>query len=538
MQVRFVGPLGAVTGSCTWLEHEGIEFLVDCGLEQEDRPTAGWNGQPWPFEPTQLSFVVLTHAHADHCGLIPELYRRGFHGRVLCTKETAEIAKVMLTDSARLSNGRYTQFDVNAIQWKEPGRPMLGGYHPVAHDLFIQFFRTAHIIGAVSVRILWGDRTAGEQKSIIFSGDLGPDAEDQECLPFLRHRMGVPPSDFAVIESTYGSRERDAGAHGLDARRSHLKGLMDKIKETGGTLLIPAFSLGRTQDLLFDLHWLVAANPKRYAQFVFRLDAPLAEKLGPILANGLERTEPNGKGKIRPVWLGKQLFRWLGLDDAEVEDVNRAIDICRVTLGLPIKYPGSGDRGNEIARGWPNLLGSITDGSGSATPEKSSKRPEVVVATSGMGDHGRSASWVRRLLRDPDSVIAFSGYCAASSIGGKLLTLAKASVSERRRSRENLSWLDGTSIPERDVVAMIGALHGYSAHADQAGLVAWTFSRYNDVTTPAGRVMFIQHGNEQERKALAQAIEKTGREHGIDVRCVRPMATDEAYILDEMMVTA
>jgi len=520
------------------LEHEGLEFLVDCGLEQEDRPAAGWNRQPWPFDPARLSFVVLTHAHADHCGLIPELYRQGFKGRVLCTKETAEIAKIMLADSARLSEGRYTQFDVNAIQWKEPGSPVLGGYHPVAHDLFIQFFRTAHVMGAVSVRILWGDRTAGEQKSIIFSGDLGPDAEDQECLPFLRFRMAVPPSDFAVIESTYGSRAREAGQHGLDPRRGHLKGLMDTIKETGGSLLIPAFSLGRIQDLLFDLHWLVAADPERYAEFAFRLDAPLAEALGPILANGLERTEPNGKGKIRPVWLGKQLFRWLGLDDTEVEDFDRAIDICRITLGLPIKYPGSETRGNEIARGWPSLFGSGADRSGGAAPDQPSKRPEVVIATSGMGDHGRSASWLQRLLRDPNSVIAFSGYCAASSIGGKLLRLGMVPVSERRRSREDISWADGTSIPEREVVATIGTLPGYSAHADQAGLVAWAFSRYKGATIPAGRVMFIQHGNEQERKALAQTIERAGRELDLNVRCVRPMATGEAYILDETMVTA
>lgn len=538
MQVRFVGPLGVVTGSCSWLEHEGLEFLVDCGLEQDERPTAGWNHQPWPFEPARLQFVILTHAHADHCGLIPVLYRRGFKGRVWCTKETAEIADAMLRDSARLSNGLYNTKDVDAIQWQEPARPVFGKYHPVAHDLFIQFFRAAHVMGAVSVCVLWGDRTVGEQKSITFSGDLGPDTEDQECLPFLRHRMNVPRSDFAVIESTYGSKARDPSQYGLEARRSHLKDLLDQIAETRGTLLIPAFSLGRAQDLLFDLHWLVAQDPGRYGAVAFRLDAPLAVKLAPIIARGLERTEPNGKGKVRPLWLGKQLFRWLGLDDTEPQDCDRAIDICRITLGLPATYPASADRGNEIARGWPYLLRTRTDRTGRTTPEEGGKRPEVIIATSGMGDHGRSASWLRRLLRDSDSVIAFSGYCAASSVGGKLQTLATSPLSERRRSREQLSWNDGTSIPEREIMATISALPGYSAHADQAGLVAWTISRFKGEMYPAGRTVFIQHGNEQERKALARVIEQTGHEHGIEVHCVRPMTADKVYVLDDEAVVA
>lgn len=526
MQVRFVGPLGTVTGSCTWLEHQGLEFLVDCGLEQDERPTAGWNQQTWPFDPARLQFVILTHAHADHCGLIPALYHRGFKGRVWCTNETAEIAKVMLKTSVRLSNGLYTADDVGAIQWQEPGRPVLGAYHPLAHDLFVQFFRTAHVMGAVSARILWGDRTAGEQKSITFSGDLGPDAEDQECLPFLRHRMDVPESDFAVIESTYGSRTREPTEHGLDARRCNLRALVDQVVETRGSLLIPAFSLGRVQDLLFDLHWLVAQDPAHYAAVELTLDAPLAEQLAPILADGLERTEANGKGKVRPLWLGKQLFRWLGLDDTDLQDCDRAIDICRVTLGLPIKYPASIGRGNKIARAWPNLLGTKQN--------EGSKRPRVVIATSGMGDHGRSAYWLRRILGDSDSIIAFSGYCAASSVGGKLRTLATTPLSERRRSREKLSWPDGTSIPEREIMATINTLPGYSAHADQTGLAAWAFGRYQGTTYRAGRIVFIQHGNEQERLALARAIEMSGCEHGLNVKCVRPSAADNQYVLDYM----
>lgn len=538
MKIRFVGPLGTVTGSCTWLQHDGFDFLVDCGLEQDQLPERGWNNAPWPFDPARLRFVILTHAHVDHCGLIPALYRRGFTGVVYCTKETAQIASIMLKDSARLSNGLYTEADVDAIHWREPGRQVLGGYHPVAHDLFIQFFRTAHVLGAVAVRVLWGDRTRGQQKSIIFSGDLGPDVEDLEGLPFLRHRMDVPPSDFAVIESTYGSKVREPAEQGLDQRQKRLKHLVDKVMLEDGTLLIPAFSLGRAQDLLFDVHWLVAREPERYAGLSLRLDAPLARALAPIIALGLERTESNGRGKVRPLWLGKQFFRWLGLDDTDPVDIDRAIDICRQTIGLPAEHPDAAARGNRIAHAWPALLNPATEASRGDSSEREGAGTKVVIATSGMGDHGRAAEWLKRLLKDPSSIIAFSGYCAASSIGGKLQALADLPASERRRLRGVLSWASGDEIPEREIQAALARLPGYSGHADKAGLLAWFFSNYRGVVSAAGQTVFIQHGNEQDRVALARAIGVQALELDIPVQCIRPMVGDSSYDLDAFRAMA
>lgn len=532
MKVRFVGPLGTVTGSCTLLEHDGVEFLVDCGLEQDQLSQPGWNKAAWPFDPARLRFVILTHAHADHCGLIPALYRRGFKGVVYCTRETAQIAAIMLKDSARLSGGLYTEAEVDAIRWREPGKQVLGGYHPLAHDLFMQFFRTAHVLGSVAVRVLWGDRTQGQQKSIVFSGDLGPDIEDEEGLPFLRHRMAVPPSDFAVIESTYGSKTREPADQGLAPRQKRLQHLVDKVMLDNGTLVIPAFSLGRVQDLLFDLHWLVACEPERYAGLSLQLDAPLAQALAPVIARGLERAEPNGRGKVRPLWLGKQLFRWLGLDDTDPIDIDRAIDICRLTMGLPAEHPDAAARGSDIAKAWPRLLGShAVTGQGRPFGGQGSGA-KVVLATSGMGDHGRAAHWLKRLLRDPASIIAFSGYCAASSVGGKLQALMNLPATERRRLRADLSWSDGDAVPEREIQATLAVLPGYSGHADQAGLLAWAFSNYKEVISAAGRTVFIQHGNEQDRVALAQAISQRGRALGIAVDCVRPMANTCSYDLD------
>jgi metallo-beta-lactamase family protein len=528
MKIRFIGPLGTVTGSCTWLEYEGTEFLVDCGLEQDNKSGDGWSEGELPFDPARLRFVILTHAHADHCGLIPLLYKQGFRGIVYCTPETAKIASLMLNDAARLSGGLYGSSEVDAIRWHGIDSPTLGRIFPVAHNLFVTFYRAAHVMGAVSVRIMWGDRNGGTQKSIMFSGDLGPDREDLEELPFLRFRFDVPPCDFAVIESTYGSRTRDPEERRLRNRISRLRELVERINAAGSTLLIPAFSLGRVQDILFDIHWLFAEHPGAYDHISVFLDAPLADRLAPELADGLERTEHNRKGKVRPVWLGKQLFRWLGLDEAEPSDFDRAIDVCRMTLGLPVKYPDASTRGNDIAKAWPRLLGAGRSG---ADP---CKGPRIVIATSGMGDHGRSAAWLQTLLTDPDAIVAFSGYCSSSSVGGKLLDLSGIAASERRRLRGAISWPDGHSIAERDIQAFITSLTGYSGHADSAGLVDWIFSEFRGQLQVAGSTVFIQHGNEQDRVALAQALEERARSLNVSLRCVRPMPGDGILRLDEM----
>lgn len=533
MEIRFLGPLGIVTGSCSWLSHEGVEFLVDCGVEQEERADVTWSDKSWPFDPRRLRFVILTHAHADHCGLIPHLYKRGFTGTVYATRETAQIADIMLKDAAGLPGADYDPSDVDRIKWKEPGSTSLFGRpHPVATDLFIQFFRSAHVMGAVSVRILWGEPGSDEQRSIAFSGDLGPDGEDNETLPFLRHRMGLPTSDFAVLESTYGNRNRDPDVASLGARRKRLRALVDQVLETNGALLIPAFAFGRTQDVLFDLHWLVASDPERYAEIDVHLDSPLSTKLAPVIAKALERTESNGRnGKVRPLWLGKQLFRWLGLDDTDTDDFNRAIDICRMTLGLDCLFPGTGGRGNEVARAWRPLLGASQPGSVYRVREPS-ERPRVIVASSGMGDFGRAARWLQKLLPDPNAIVAFSGYCSSSSVGGRLLALAATPPSERRRLRGEVTWLGGGGVPEREILADVTALNGYSAHADQAGLMAWTLSQYGGQILPAGRTIFIQHGPDQARSALAKAIKREAREMGIGIELDIPTRANSLRSLD------
>lgn len=314
MQIEFIGPLDRVTGSCTWMhdQENGWNFLVDCGMQQGEGQAENWNtGKSWPFDPTKLKFVLLTHAHIDHCGLIPLLYKLGFRGKTICTAETAEIAKVMLADTAKLG-APYTQIDIDKISWLEPkSRSLLGGnLHAVDKNLFVNFYRTSHIVGAVSIGIYWGEVGTPDQKKIVFSGDIGTSTEHQENLPLLRHMLHPHEFDYAVIESTYGSTLRSGEELTPEYRWRQLADVLDGICSHNSSALFPAFSLGRIQDLLFDFHWVINSSPERYNKVQLVLDSPTANRLTPIILKALERTEVIGKDfkKVRSMWLGNRFF--------------------------------------------------------------------------------------------------------------------------------------------------------------------------------------------------------------------------------------
>ncbi|WP_427913898.1 MBL fold metallo-hydrolase [Ramlibacter sp. MMS24-I3-19] len=535
MKVRFLGPVGKVTGSCTWMwdEKKGWNFLIDCGMQQGEATAAQWNRSEWPFDPGQIQFVVLTHAHVDHCGLLPALYKRGFQGRVFCTRETAALATLLLKDAAKLSDLGYAPEDVDLIQWHEPGAGQLfGKFHPAGQDLFLWFYRSAHVVGAVSVAVYWGAPKATDQRSILFSGDLGPNEEDTEALPFLRHRMGVWPHDFAVVESTYGATVRDRAQTRPTMRRQRLAQLLDRTLEDGGTLVIPAFAFGRTQDVLFDLHWLAAEYPQRYGSLPVFLDSPTARKIHRVVLNALERTESNGrKGKVRPLWMGKQMFTWFGLDGACPDDIKRALQICGETLG---HRAGEGVdirlRGNDLARSWRGIVRAPMGRAELAGALEAT--PGVLVLSSGTCDGGPAAHWLPKLLGDVRNTVALAGFCAPRTIGGKLLALANLPESERQRLSASLEWPDGPTLKEREVRASITRLEGYSAHADQAGLVNWTIGQSDGNPCAAGKLVFIQHGNESGRLALEQAIRARSTEVGLDIATSRPQS-EEIYDLDK-----
>jgi metallo-beta-lactamase family protein len=535
MKIRFMGPLGKVTGSCTWMHDEANDwnFLVDCGMQQGERTAAEWNACDWPFDPAEIKFVILTHAHIDHSGLLPMLYRKGFRGLVYCSRETAAIAKILLRDAAELSDIGFTAKDVDAVRWHEPRQsPFFGRFHPVDKNLFVRFFRSGHVIGALSVAIHWG-APGPSQRSIAFSGDLGPNVEDHESLPFLRHRMYAGSNDFAVIESTYGATVRTREQNDPEHRKAQLRSLLDQTVSRSGSLIIPAFALGRVQDVLFDVHWIVAENPERYEGVEFLIDAPSARRMNAVVLEALRRTENNGmNGKVRPLWLGKQMFRWFGLDDKDPAHVRTVLDICHMTLGAEageaVRLPSCG---NAVARAWRPLFRAIANRRRHAS--SASARASVYVVSSGTCDGGPAAWWLPKLLRSTSNTVALAGYCSASTIGGQLLSLAQPGPEERQRLTGSLAWSSGVTIPLAEIGADIVALSGYSAHADQAGLIDWILNHHKDEQRLVGKAMFIQHGGDVQREGLAAAIEAKAAMAGVAVQAMAPADPDLWFDLDK-----
>lgn len=260
MRFRFIGATGGhVTGSCTLFHYprKNSRFLVDCGLVQGEGNDIAKNASQFPFHPFEIDFVLLTHAHQDHCGLIPKLYRDGFKGRVICTKATAQLAKLSLLDSAKQKDCPFSESDVDNIKFDQiDERPdfSLSKLLPIADDLFASFTRSAHILGAMSITIGWLN-PAGEKEYIVMSGDLGNNTKLNPYQPLLAGRQGIFGYPKAIIvESTYGAKDRDSECFDYDGRIECLRKIIqEEVFEKKSVLVIPAFSLQRTQELLFDL---------------------------------------------------------------------------------------------------------------------------------------------------------------------------------------------------------------------------------------------------------------------------------------------
>lgn len=538
MKMQNVGPIGKVTGSCTWLfdKDKSWSFLIDCGMQQGEITQEDWNqGLCWPFNPHEIQFVILTHAHIDHCGLLPLLYKKGFTGKVICTTETAEIAKILLRDAVNLG-ASYAYDDIKAIDWFEPkGKGLLGSFHPLANNLFVKFFRTNHLIGAVSAAIYWGEPVPGKQKNIIFSGDIGPCFEDQEYLPFNRHLM-IPsdkqPFNYAVIESTYGGVVREPELTSRAKRLARIKEFLEAVVSSKGTLLLPSFSLGRSQDLLFDLHWIINSEPEKFGELELLLDSPTARKINPIFLKAMQRTEAGGKGrkKVRPLWLGKQMFRWFDLDDCEPTHIDKMEDIIRQCLGFEGIHKHDPMLGNKVAKNWKSRL-TVVEKRGEIINQTA--KPRVVVASSGSCDGGAVAQWLGSVLKSDRNIVALTGFCTSNSIGGQLHTLSEIDNRERRRHTGVLSWGDqAPDVRIRDIQASITELRGYSGHADQAGLLNWLFWKFkSEDWSKTANEIFIQHGDDRNRDKLENAVNEFSLDAGCPVKVIKPTSSNNIFDL-------
>jgi len=278
MKFRFVGATGGhVTGSCTHFHYprRGSQFLVDCGLVQGEGDDYEKNSSAFPFNPAEIKFVLLTHAHQDHCGLIPKLYKDGFNGKVICTKATARMARFSLLDSAFHNKNLFSEGDVNSIRFEHIDDRAdfgLSRLLPIADDLFASFTTSAHILGASSITIGWLNQSGGKEY-LVMSGDLGNNTKQNPYQPLLAGRQGIFGYPKAIIvESTYGGKDRDPESSNYEGRIECLRKIVqEEVFNKKSLVIIPAFSLQRTQELLFDLYLIF----KKYYSSVELSQAPL-----------------------------------------------------------------------------------------------------------------------------------------------------------------------------------------------------------------------------------------------------------------------
>ncbi len=262
MKLSFLGAAREVTGSCFLVEAPGLRFLVDCGMVQGGRTAAARNREPFPFDPASINFVLLTHAHIDHSGLLPKLTRAGFKGPIYATPATVDLLGVMLPDSAHIQESeakreakRYKEKTVPPpLYTLQDARECLRQVRDIGYDreftpgagVRVCFRDAGHILGSAIIEV-WITEY-GHTTKIVFSGDLG-----QPGRPILRDPTPIEDTDILVIESTYGDRLHQD----FSATEADMIDIVEKtLFERGGNVIVPAFAVGRTQEVLYHLHRL------------------------------------------------------------------------------------------------------------------------------------------------------------------------------------------------------------------------------------------------------------------------------------------
>lgn len=440
--LHFHGAAGTVTGSCYRVVHPAGQFLVDCGLFQGNKTVRDLNYKPFPFDPARLDYVLLTHAHIDHAGLLPKLAAKGFKKPIWMTEPTSGLLEYLLPDSAGIQESEaeretkkrsrraeapfkplYTMEDANAVltlrrsvnygEWVSPGPGVRARY-----------WNAGHILGSASieVEVADGDKTI----RILFSGDLGP-----EQKVFYEGPDAPSGYDYIISESTYGGRERQD--YTLVERRAALKTEINEALGRGGNLVIPCFAVERSQELLHDIGLLIKSG-EIDPRLVF-LDSPLASKVTEVYRKHAAMFSDMELS-------ADELFNDPRFRIVEAVDESKAIN-------------------------------SIRGGA-------------IIMSASGMADAGRIKHHLRNNLPRGNATVLFVGYQAPGTLG----QIIQSGARDVR--------IHGELVP---VKARVRSLGNYSAHADHSELVEWVTKRL-----PAHGAIFLTHGEDEERQALRAAL--------------------------------
>ncbi|OKZ57598.1 MAG: MBL fold hydrolase [Clostridium sp. 26_21] len=459
MKITFLGATKIVTGSNFLVEAAGKKFLVDCGLYQGKAELEEQNYREFDYNPAEIDFMLLTHAHIDHSGRIPKLYNDGFKGPIYAHKATCDLCSIMLPDSGHIQEMESEWKNKKRIRKGQPTRlPLYTAeeaikcmeiFVPVKYDdiiqvdenIYVRFNDAGHMLGSSIIEI-WAKEDGKETKAV-FSGDLG-----NNDIPLLSEPTMIDNCDYLVMESTYGSR--------LHVRNDQKAELFLKIVsetiDNGGTVVIPSFAVGRTQEILYEINKI---KENRHDEEFLReyrtlmrvpvyVDSPLAISATKVFKENMDLFEDEVKEEMQR---GNNPLEFPGLKFTQTADESKAL--------------------NE------------------------SDEPSIIISASGMCDVGRIKHHLKHNIWNPKSTILFVGYQAPGTLGYEIVNGAKKVT------------IFGE---EFAVNARIEYIEGYSGHADQEGLMNFVYSFYNKP-----KHIFLVHGEEESQEVLRNKIlEETG----------------------------
>lgn len=420
MKIKFCGAAGTVTGSCHLLTLEdGFKILLDCGLYQgRDEDFKNFNSK-WLFDPAEIDCLVLSHAHIDHSGRIPKLVKDGFAGKILCTSATRDLCAVMLLDSAKIqerdayylnkrNKNKDLPQDIEPLYDTEDVKDALDyfvgvGYkksYQLRRDVSVVFRDSGHIFGSASVTLRI-ERKEKEPLYFGFSGDIG-----RPNRPILKDPVPLKNLDYLICESTYGGQQHNDLPHDEEA-------LLDVITETcvrkQGKLIIPAFSVGRTQEIVYMLDRL--ETEERLPKIPVYVDSPMAVNATEVF-------------RLHPDCFDSEILEYM-INDPNPFGFN------------DLKYLRRSQESKEL-----NYL----------------KGPAIIISASGMMTGGRIVHHLRNHIENPDNTLLIVGFCAPHTLGAKI----------RRGDKE--VWIFGS---KKQVKANVVIMDSYSAHGDQNEMIEY-----------------------------------------------------------------
>lgn len=487
MKIKFVGAIDHITGSCSWLQHgeTGVQFLVDCGMHQGYGAEVR-NRKEFPFDPAEISFVLLTHAHMDHCGMIPRLYREGFTGKVYATAATAKLAEIGLLDAAKIGREKqevqHTENDVGKINFvKVDDRENFYWEKAisVSQDIWAVFRRSSHILGAASISVSW--RKGTDNMAMCFSGDIGNNTKELSYLPMMKpNKYPFPKTQYLLVESTYGKEVRAEEFKSVKNRQDALWQAIDKARARGGKVLMPAFSIHRSQEILIDLIATLKTHAKnRKEEWKILCHSPMTAKVCQIYCEELPRLKKGrGESDGDHLYMSDDLLEYIS---GTVNAPKEPEQILRFLFG----------------NGHYNFMNAHTIQVRDKQP-KDSDDYDIIIASSGMCEAGPICGYLEKYEQNPATTIIITGY-QASAKGTEIrarATETKDNAQKEYAHVENLSPY-------------------YSAHADQAILLDYIFNVDgvdDDAKLQVPATVFINHGgNVESKNALKSAIEKQSK---------------------------